>query len=34
MLTHVHGAVFTVWLLLFAIQTTLVARHRTDGRCQ
>jgi uncharacterized membrane protein YozB (DUF420 family) len=30
MLTHVHGAVFTVWLLLFAIQTTLVARHRTD----
>ena len=30
MLTHVHGAVFTVWLLLFGIQTTLVARHRTD----
>ena len=29
-LTHVHGAVFTVWLLLFGIQTTLVARHRTD----
>jgi uncharacterized membrane protein YozB (DUF420 family) len=30
MLTHVHGAVFTMWLLLFGIQTTLVARHRTD----
>jgi uncharacterized membrane protein YozB (DUF420 family) len=30
MLTHVHGAVFTMWLLLLGIQTTLVARHRTD----
>ena len=30
MLTHLHGAVFTAWLLLFGLQTTLVARHRTD----
>ena len=30
MLTHVHGAVFTAWLLLFTLQVTLVFRNRTD----
>jgi hypothetical protein len=29
-LLHVHGIVFTSWLGLFLIQTTLVAAHRTD----
>jgi hypothetical protein len=29
-LLHVHGIVFTSWLALFLIQTTLVAAHRTD----
>jgi hypothetical protein len=29
-LLHVHGIVFTSWLVLFLIQTTLVAAHRTD----
>lgn len=27
---HVHGAVFTTWILLFIVQTTLVAAHRVD----
>ena len=27
---HVHGAVFTTWILLFIAQTTLVAAHRID----
>ena len=30
-LLHVHGIVFTSWLVLFLIQTTLVAAHRTDS---
>ncbi|MEP6708286.1 MAG: hypothetical protein ABJC05_12240 [Pyrinomonadaceae bacterium] len=29
-LLHLHGFVFTSWLALFLIQTTLVAAHRTD----
>lgn len=29
-LLHLHGIVFTSWLLLFLTQTTLVAAHRTD----
>lgn len=29
-LVHVHGLVFTAWLLLFFVQTILVARHRID----
>ncbi len=29
-LLHLHGLVFTSWLALFLIQTTLVAAHRTD----
>ncbi len=29
-LLHLHGLVFTCWLLLFVVQTTLVAAGRTD----
>lgn len=29
-LLHLHGMVFTSWLVLFATQTFLVAAHRTD----
>jgi hypothetical protein len=29
-LVHVHGAVFTLWILLFITQTSLVAAGRTD----
>ena len=29
-LLHVHGIVFSSWLVLFVTQTTLVAAHRTD----
>jgi hypothetical protein len=29
-LLHLHGLVFTSWLTLFLIQTSLVAAHRTD----
>jgi hypothetical protein len=29
-LLHVHGLIFTSWILLFLIQTTLVAAHRVD----
>ncbi|HEX5387708.1 MAG TPA: hypothetical protein VFW66_13475 [Gemmatimonadales bacterium] len=29
-LVHLHGAVMTVWILLFVTQTSLVAAHRTD----
>jgi hypothetical protein len=29
-LLHLHGMVFTSWLALFLLQTTLVATHRTD----
>ena len=29
-LLHLHGIVFTSWLALFMVQTTLVAAHRTD----
>jgi hypothetical protein len=29
-LLHIHGFVFTSWVLLFLAQTTLVAAHRTD----
>lgn len=28
-LVHLHGAVFTSWVLLFIVQTALVASHRT-----
>jgi hypothetical protein len=28
-LAHVHGALFTTWVLLFIVQTALVASHRT-----
>jgi hypothetical protein len=30
LLLFVHGIVFTSWFLLFAVQTMLVAAHRTD----
>jgi hypothetical protein len=30
LLLHVHGAVFTAWVLFFLAQTTLVAAGRTD----
>ena len=29
-LLHLHGLVFSSWLVLFVIQTSLVAAHRTD----
>lgn len=29
-LVHLHGIVFTGWIVLFALQVTLVARRRTD----
>ena len=29
-LFQVHGAIFTSWIALFIVQTTLVAAHRTD----
>ncbi len=29
-LVHVHGMVFTAWILLFLTQASLVAAHRTD----
>jgi hypothetical protein len=29
-LLHIHGVVFSAWVLLFAAQTTLVAARRTD----
>ena len=29
-LLHLHGVVFTSWLLLFVVQITLVATHRTN----
>jgi hypothetical protein len=29
-LLHLHGVVFTAWIVLFIIQTTLVATHRTN----
>jgi hypothetical protein len=29
-LLHIHGVVFSSWILLFAAQTTLVAARRTD----
>jgi hypothetical protein len=28
-LAHLHGALFTAWVLLFIVQTALVASHRT-----
>jgi hypothetical protein len=30
LLLHIHGVVFTSWILLFLAQTTLVASRRTD----
>lgn len=30
MLVHVHGAVFTLWMLLYLVQTALVSAGRTD----
>jgi uncharacterized membrane protein YozB (DUF420 family) len=29
-LAHVHGALFTAWVLLFVVQTSLIARRRTN----
>jgi hypothetical protein len=29
-LLHVHGAIFSSWIILFVVQTTLVASRRTD----
>ena len=29
-LVHLHGAVFTAWVLLFIAQTVLVASHRVE----
>jgi hypothetical protein len=29
-LLHLHGLVFSSWIVLFMVQTTLVAAHRTD----
>jgi len=29
-LVHLHGLVFTGWLVLFAVQTRLIAAHRVD----
>jgi hypothetical protein len=29
-LVHLHGIVFTAWLVLFAVQTRLIAAHRAD----
>lgn len=29
-LLHLHGVVFTSWILLFLVQTTLIAARRTD----
>lgn len=29
-LLHLHGLVFSTWVALFLVQTTLVAAHRTD----
>jgi hypothetical protein len=29
-LLHLHGMVFSSWIVLFIVQTTLVATHRTD----
>ena len=29
-LLHLHGLVFTSWIVLFSVQTTLIATHRTD----
>ena len=28
-LRHLHGAVFTLWMVLFAVQTSLIAARRT-----
>lgn len=28
LLVHLHGALFTAWVVLFVVQTSLVARHR------
>ena len=28
-LTHLHGALFSAWVLLFIVQTTLIAKRRT-----
>lgn len=30
LLLHIHGAVFTAWILLLVAQTSLVAAHRVD----
>jgi hypothetical protein len=30
LLVHIHGAVFTLWILLLITQTSLVAAHRVD----
>ncbi len=29
-LVHIHGAIFSAWMLFFVLQTSLVAAHRTD----
>jgi hypothetical protein len=30
-LVHIHGVLFTAWVLLFIVQTALVARHRVSA---
>lgn len=30
LLLHIHGLIFTLWFVLFFVQTRLVARHRID----
>ncbi len=30
LIVHIHGAAFTLWMLLLITQTSLVAAHRTD----
>ncbi len=30
LLVHIHGAAFTLWIILFISQTSLVAAHRVD----
>src|ERR1051325_8116039 len=33
-LVYLHGAVFTSWVLLFIVQTALIAAHRTKVHMQ
>ncbi len=33
-LVHIHGVLFTAWVLLFIVQTALVAQHRVAIHCR